>query len=158
MSDISRLATLLTTERDSKLKTQEEYKNRIAKLPKGSISKKDFGYGVYYYLSYQSSETKKPSTKYVGKESVALAMQEQIEERQTLEKKLRVLNQELEVIEKMLRPAKKYLERGNIAEKLKEVREDNDIGVKSPSENILTDVKNIHETQNIKNISNISHN
>ena len=143
MSVIVQVAGMLKEEKKNNLKMQEEYNKEIAKLPKGSIVKRNQGHGEYYHLCYYCNETKKSVSKYIGKdEAIVTTMQEQIEERRQLEKSLRNCEKELEAIEKMLKIANKFQEK-TPGENLNEVINRNAIMDSSSSQLALTDINNI---------------
>jgi uncharacterized protein (UPF0305 family) len=72
---------------------------QIAKLPRGSLTIKRMGTREYWYLKYR--EGKKVVSKYIGKVSDAIdELKAQIKKRQDLEKDLKKLDKELDMVDR----------------------------------------------------------
>jgi len=100
--------------KEEALQLQKQYEEEISQLPKGNIILRNTGgKKKYYYLNYYCAETKKNLQKYIGNDESVATMKTQTEKRRALEKSLIELTKELDVIEKMLKPAQKHIEQGN---------------------------------------------
>ena len=88
---------------------------------KGIITIRKRGKYEYPSIDYYDPQTGRTRTMYIKKEDIPYA-QKEIEQRQYIEKRVRTLRKEVEVIDKALKPLYKSLEQENvsIAEKLKD--------------------------------------
>ena len=94
---------VLNEELDRLNKLKKNYEKQIAKLPKGSLIKKNIKGNIYYYLNYR--QEKKKIFKYIGK----LPGKElenlfaKIEERRKLEKLNKQVKKDIKKLEKMIK-------------------------------------------------------
>jgi hypothetical protein len=86
-------------------KTRERRIKEIADLPKGSVYIGKRRSSEYYYLVHHNAETKKAVFEYLGKKDFYSpdALRERLEERKAKEKELRVIELDLETIDRMLK-------------------------------------------------------
>ena len=87
---------VLRDERNRLRELSERYSQEISDLPKGSLSRKRRGNSEYCYLAYR--EAGRVKFDYIGR-----ADSEKIQRRRALEEKLRLVNQNLEEVERSLR-------------------------------------------------------
>jgi len=94
---------VLNEELDRLNKLKKNYEKQIAKLPKGSLIKKNIKGNIYYYLNYR--QEKKKIFKYIGK----LPGKElenlfaKIEERRKLEKLNKQVKKDIKKLKKMIK-------------------------------------------------------
>jgi hypothetical protein len=79
-----------------------KYENEIAKLPKGSLSKKKRNKNIFVYLAYREKD--KVKFKYLGKENseAVLKIKEQIEQRQKYLDDLKKIKSDIKEIKRAL--------------------------------------------------------
>ena len=94
---------VLRDERNRLRELRERYSQEISDLPKGSLSRKRRGKSEYCYLAYR--EAGRVKFDYIGRaDSEAVnSVTEKIQRRRALEEKLRLVNQNLEEVERSLR-------------------------------------------------------
>jgi len=94
---------VLNEELDRLNKLKKSYEKQIAKLPKGSLIRKNIKGNIYYYLNYR--QEKKKIFKYIGK----LPGKElenlfaKIEERRKLEKLNKQVKKDIKKLKKMIK-------------------------------------------------------
>lgn len=94
---------VLSEELDRLNQLKKNYEKRIAKLPKGSLIRKNVKGNIYYYLNYR--QEKKKIFKYIGKlpgkklENLLV----KIEERRKLEKLDKQVKEDIKKLEKMIK-------------------------------------------------------
>lgn len=76
-----------------------KYKENLECLPKGSISEKNVGNRIYYYLKYRDG--KKVISQYISKSQIDV-VREQIEKRKHIEAMIKSLQDELNIANKVL--------------------------------------------------------
>jgi len=94
---------VLNEELDRLNKLKKNYEKQIAKLPKGSLIKKNIKGNIYYYLNYR--QEKKKIFKYIGKlpgEELENLV-DKIEERRKLEKLNKRVKKDIKKLEKMIK-------------------------------------------------------
>ncbi len=77
---------------------KERLKEKISKLPRGTIQKKVISNKPYYYLLYRNKG--KIVNEYLGK-SAPKELEEQITERKDLQKELKPVNEALKILNKL---------------------------------------------------------
>jgi len=84
-------------------KLKRNYEKQIAKLPKGSLIKKNIKGNIYYYLNYR--QEKKKIFKYIGKlpKKELENLLDKIEERRKLEKLNKQAKKDIKKLEKMIK-------------------------------------------------------
>ena len=94
---------VLNEELDRLNKLKKNYEKQIAKLPKGSLIRKNIKGNMYYYLNYRQG--KKKIFKYIGKlPSKELEnLLDKIEERRKLEKLNNQVKKDIKKLEKMIK-------------------------------------------------------
>ena len=94
---------VLNEELDRLNKLKENYEKQIAKLPKGSLIRKNIKGNIYYYLNYR--QEKKKIFKYIGKLARRKLenLLDKIEERRKLEKLNKQAKKDIKKLEKMLK-------------------------------------------------------
>jgi len=94
---------VLNEELDRLNKLKKNYEKQIAKLPKGSLIKKNIKGNIYYYLNYR--QEKKKIFKYIGKLSGKELenLLDKIEERRKLEKLNKQVKKDIKKLEKMIK-------------------------------------------------------
>lgn len=80
----------------------EKYQEELESLPKGTITEKDAGGRVYYYLKYRCG--KKGLFQYVAKDKIDV-IREQINRRRHIKAMLQSLKREKEIADKILKGA-----------------------------------------------------
>jgi hypothetical protein len=114
------------SEREKKTQEYRPLQNELSNgiFPKGSIAEKTSRGGKkYYYLATYSKDTKKNITKWIKKTEL-FATKELVNRRKYLETTIRNLLQEIETIDKMLKPLNKHLEKNSVITKLNEITPD----------------------------------
>jgi hypothetical protein len=86
---------------------EKNYEEKIAKLPKGSLIKKNIKGNIYYYLNYRKG--KKGIFEYLGKlrKEEIDKMKEKIAERRKLVKLKRQVKKDIKNLEKIINGSKK---------------------------------------------------
>lgn len=94
---------VLNEELDRLNKLKKNYEKQIAKLPKGSLIRKNIKGNIYYYLNYR--QEKKKIFKYIGKLSGKELenLLDKIEERRKLEKLNKQVKKDIKKLEKMIK-------------------------------------------------------
>ena len=93
---------MLRDEKKRNMEMQARYEQELAKLPKGSISKRKIGNGIYYYLKYR--EGSRTKTDYLGKRSTRIDQLEMlIKKRKEFERIIRELKSEYKIISKVVK-------------------------------------------------------
>lgn len=94
---------VLNEELDRLNKLKKNYGKQIAKLPKGSLIRKNIKGNIYYYLNYR--QEKKKIFKYIGKLSGKELenLLDKIEERRKLEKLNKQVKKDIKKLEKMIK-------------------------------------------------------
>ena len=94
---------ILEDERRRLLQLKERYEREIAELPKGSLSRKRRWNKEYVYLAYRDSN--KVKFYYVGSSDsdAVIAVRNKIEQRKSLEEKLRRVKESIGEVERGLR-------------------------------------------------------
>jgi len=97
------LNSVLNEELDRLNKLKRNYEKQIAKLPKGSLIRKNIKGNIYYYLNYRQEEKKifEYIGKLPGKELKNLS--DKIEERRKLEKLNKQVKKDIKKLEKMIK-------------------------------------------------------
>ena len=97
------LNSVLNEELDRLNKLKKNYEKQIAKLPKGSLIRKNIKGNIYYYLNYR--QEKKKIFKYIGKLSRKELenLLDKIEERRKLEKLNKQVKKDIKKLEKMIK-------------------------------------------------------
>jgi hypothetical protein len=97
------LNSVLSEELDRLNKLKKNYEKQIAKLPKGSLVRKNIKGNIYYYLNYR--QKKKKIFKYIGKLSGKELenLLDKIEERRKLEKLNKPFKKDVKKLEKMIK-------------------------------------------------------
>ena len=97
------LNSVLNEELDRLNKLKKNYEKQIAKLPKGSLIRKNIKGNIYYYLNYR--QEKKKIFKYIGKLSKKKLenLLDKIEERRKLEKLNKQVKKDIKKLEKMIK-------------------------------------------------------
>jgi len=97
------LNSVLNEELDRLNQLKKNYEKQIAKLPKGSLIKKNIKGNVYYYLNYR--QEKKKIFKYIGKlpGKELENLLNKIEERRKLEKLNKQVKKDIKKLEKMIK-------------------------------------------------------
>lgn len=95
--------SVLNEELDRLNKLKKNYEKQIAKLPKGSLIRKNIKGNIYYYLNYRQEKKKifKYIVKLPGKELENLL--DKIEERRKLEKLNKQVKKDIKKLEKMIK-------------------------------------------------------
>lgn len=119
---ITQTTELFTKEREILSQSKSQYLNEIKKLPKGVIySKKTSGKNSYFYLEYYCDETKKKSTRYIPVKELDKVRKE-LEKRKELERLVKKLSEDIRIIDELLKPMHKQLQKNNsVAEKLNNI-------------------------------------
>ena len=96
------LNDILKEELERLRQLEKIYKEEIARLPRGSLVKKNINGNIYYYMNYRDNG--KGIFKYIGKmnEEELRNKQAQIDERRKLKKLLRKVRKDIEKLEKMI--------------------------------------------------------
>ena len=86
---------------------EKNYEEKIAKLPKGSLIKKNIKGNIYYYLNYRQG--KKGVFEYLGKlkKEEIDKIKKEIEERRKLEKLKQQVKKDIKKMIKMINESKK---------------------------------------------------
>lgn len=94
---------VLNEELDRLNKLKKNYEKQIAKLPKGSLIRKNVKGNIYYYLNYR--QEKKKIFKYIGKlpRKELGNLLDKIEERRKLEKLNKQVKKDIKKLEKMIK-------------------------------------------------------
>ena len=94
---------VLNEELDRLNKLKKNYEKQIAKLPKGSLIKKNIKGNIYYYLNYR--QEKKKIFKYIGKlhGKEFENLLDKIDERRKLEKLNKQVKKDVKKLEKMIK-------------------------------------------------------
>jgi len=94
---------VLNEELDRLNKLKKNYEKQIAKLPKGSLIRKNIKGNIYYYLNYR--QEKKKIFKYIGKlpGKELENLLDKIEERRKLEKFNKQVKKDIKKLEKMIK-------------------------------------------------------
>lgn len=94
---------VLNEELDRLNQLKKNYEKQIAKLPKGSLIRKNVKGNIYYYLNYR--QEKKKIFKYIGKlpRKELEKLLDKIEERRKLEKLNKQVKKDIEKLEKMVK-------------------------------------------------------
>jgi len=94
---------VLNEELDRLNKLKKNYEKQIAKLPKGSLIRKNVKGNIYYYLNYR--QEKKKIFKYIGKlpKKELGNLLDKIEERRKLEKLNKQVKKDIKKLEKMIK-------------------------------------------------------
>ena len=94
---------VLNEELDRLNQLKKNYEKQIAKLPKGSLIRKNVKGNIYYYLNYR--QEKKKIFKYIGKLSNKELenLLDKIEERRKLEKLNKQVKEDIKKLEKMIK-------------------------------------------------------
>lgn len=94
---------VLNEELDRLNKLKKNYEKQIAKLPKGSLIRKNIKGNIYYYLNYR--QEKKKIFKYIGKlpRKELENLLDRIEERRRLEKLNKQVKKDIKKLEKMIK-------------------------------------------------------
>ena len=94
---------VLIEELDRLNKLKKNYEKQIAKLPKGSLIRKNIKGNIYYYLNYR--QEKKKIFKYIGKlpGKELENLVDKIEERRKLEKLNKQVKKDIKKLEKMIK-------------------------------------------------------
>ena len=97
------LNSVLNEELDRLNKLKKNYEKQIAKLPKGSLIRKNIKGNIYYYLNYR--QEKKKIFKYIGKlpGKELENLLDKIEERRKLEKLNKQVKKDIKKLEKMIK-------------------------------------------------------
>lgn len=97
------LNSVLNEELDRLNKLKKNYEKQIAKLPKGSLIRKNIKGNIYYYLNYR--QEKKKIFKYIGKlpRKELENLLDKIEERRKLEKLNKQVKKDIKKLEKMIK-------------------------------------------------------
>ncbi len=97
------LNSVLNEELDRLNKLKKNYEKQIAKLPKGSLIRKNIKGNIYYYLNYR--QEKKKIFKYIGKLSRKELenLLDKIEKRKKLEKLNKQVKKDIKKLEKMIK-------------------------------------------------------
>jgi len=97
------LNSVLNEELDRLNKLKKNYEKQIAKLPKGSLIRKNIKGNIYYYLNYR--QEKKKIFKYIGKlaRKKVENLLDKIEERRKLEKLNKQVKKDIKKLEKMIK-------------------------------------------------------
>ena len=133
MDRISHIIQALTEEQTKALQLQDEYEKELATLPKGSIHSKKRNSVDYYYLSWAEEVTGNTVARFLSKDRSSLVgLQAQIDRRRYLVKELRQLKADLEIIERMLKPAQKRTQQINIRGDLAEMQKNPSQSAKQP--------------------------
>lgn len=95
--------SVLNEELDRLNKLKKNYEKQIAKLPKGSLIRKNIKGNIYYYLNYR--QEKKKIFKYIGKlpGKKLENLLDKIEERRKLEKLNKQVKKDIKKLEKMIK-------------------------------------------------------
>jgi len=91
---------VLKEEYDRMLEKKNDYEKKLNELPKGSLVKKQINGRSYDYLMFR--ENKKVITKYIKKENFDV-VQEQLDRRKKIKKSLKSINEDLKILEKVVR-------------------------------------------------------
>ena len=92
----------LREEKDRNKQIREAYLREIASLPHGSLTIKEIGTNSYCYLRFREGD--KVRLKYMGKaEDTEDLLRKQIERRRELESLLKDLNNDMKLIEKVIK-------------------------------------------------------
>lgn len=96
------LKDILKEELERLKQLEQVYNEEIAKLPRGSLIKKNINGNIYYYMNYRDNG--KGIFKYIGKmsEKELKNKQAQIDERRKLKKLLRKVRKDIKKLEKMI--------------------------------------------------------
>ena len=140
MQTIAQLTEILENERNEYLRTKEQYEREISELPNGVIISKKIRGEEYFGISYYDNITKKQKQKHLKKGTNLSKIQEQLDRHKILKKALQELEQDLETIEKMLKPAQKHIQQGNVRESL------NEVGIEKDTSGNLPQLKTIAPT------------
>jgi len=94
---------VLNEELDRLNKLKKNYEKQIAKLPKGSLIRKNIKGNIYYYLNYR--QEKKKIFKYIGKlpGKELEKLLDKIEERRKFEKLNKQVKKDIKKLEKMIK-------------------------------------------------------
>jgi len=94
---------VLNEELDRLNKLKRNYEKQIAKLPKGSLIRKNIKGNIYYYLNYR--QEKKNIFRYIGKlpRKELENLLDKIEERRKLEKLNKQAKKDIKKLEKMIK-------------------------------------------------------
>jgi len=94
---------VLNEELDRLNQLKKNYEKQIAKLPKGSLIRKNIKGNIYYYLNYR--QEKKKIFKYIGKlpGKELENLLDKIEERRKLEKLNKQVKKDIKKLEKMIK-------------------------------------------------------
>lgn len=97
------LNSVLNEELDRLNKLKKNYEKQIAKLPKGSLIRKNIKGNIYYYLNYR--QEKKKIFRYIGKlpRKELENLLDKIEERRKLEKLNKQVKKDIKKLEKMIK-------------------------------------------------------
>jgi len=97
------LNSVLNEELDRLNKLKRNYEKQIAKLPKGSLIRKNIKGNIYYYLNYRQEEKK--IFEYIGKlpGKGLKNLSDKIEERRKLEKLNKQIKKDIKKLEKMIK-------------------------------------------------------
>ena len=94
---------VLNEELDRLNQLKKNYEKQIAKLPKGSLIRKNIKGNIYYYLNYR--QEKKKIFKYIGKlpGKELEKLLDKIEERRKFEKLNKQVKKDIKKLEKMIK-------------------------------------------------------
>ena len=92
------LKGILNESKEYYVREQEALNKELSKLPKGSVKKRKFGNGFYYYLQYR--DEKKVIHKYLGK-SNPIEIINKLKRRKALEKELKKVKESLKLLSKV---------------------------------------------------------
>jgi len=97
------LNDILQEEIDRLIQLKKAYESEIAKLPKGSLIKKNIKGHKYYYLNYRTG--RKQIFKYIGKlsEEELKDLSSKIEERRKLERLSRQVKKDIKEVKKKIK-------------------------------------------------------
>lgn len=97
MRDLKEIIKEIKKQKKYYNKEKSRIKNKISKLPKGSIQKKIVKGHTYYYLLYRAKG--KLIQEYLGSK-VSPTLKKQVSKRQDLEKELKTVNEQLKILRK----------------------------------------------------------
>lgn len=98
------ISEIIIREKERLTELKSSYENQLERLPKGSVQKKVQNGKVYYYLAFRDSN--RVITKYIGGDSEAKKIKEQVEKRKHAVAMIKKIKEELKRIEKALEGAK----------------------------------------------------
>ena len=119
MNKVEQIAVILSSENRLLLAKEEQLKDDISKLPKGSLNIQHHRNTQYAILTYYSTDTKKTYNEYISADKLPL-LKEKIDKRKQLENALRTLQKELAIIDKTLKYITKQIEKMTIIQQREE--------------------------------------